>query len=367
MSRTTPTLASTTWLVAEREIMVRLRSKAFLISTGILFAIILASILIGGFTSQNEPEATAVAVTTETEEIAAQNPSFDATVVDSVDAAKKLVTDGDVEAAIVPDSATDNPLGFKILGDDAAPTGVVNALSVSPPVDILNPASTDWFLLYIVSIAFGIVFMISASTFGGVIAQSVVEEKQTRVVEILMSAVPVRALMAGKIIGNSILAFCQIAVIAALSIIGLTVTGQGELLDAIGMPIVWFVIFFTIGFVLLAAMYAAAASMVSRQEDVGSVTTPVMMLIMIPYVLVIMFNTNDLVMTIMSYVPFSAAVGMPVRLFAGTVEWWEPIVSLVILVLSTLAMIAIGSRIYQGSLLRTSGRVKLKEALTAQK
>ena len=72
--------------------------------------------------------------------------------------------------------------------------------------------------------------------------------------------------------------------------------------------------------------------MVSRQEDIGSTTTPVTMLIMIPYFLVIFFNDNPLVLGIMSYVPFSAPVGMPMRLFLGTAQWWEPLLSLVILI-----------------------------------
>ncbi|MFX5634542.1 ABC transporter permease, partial [Acinetobacter baumannii] len=73
---------------------------------------------------------------------------------------------------------------------------------------------------------FGIVFLIAASTFGGTIAQSVVEEKQTRVVEILISAIPVRALLAGKVLGNTVLAMAQIVLLAAVAVIGLAVTDQ---------------------------------------------------------------------------------------------------------------------------------------------
>jgi ABC-2 type transport system permease protein len=85
--------------------------------------------------------------------------------------------------------------------------------------------------------------------------------------------------------------------------------------------------------------------------------------VMVPYVLVIIFNTNPIVLGIMSYVPFSAPVGMPMRIFLGTAAWWEPPLSLVILLVSTAFVIAIGSRIYENSLLRMGGRVKLAEAL----
>jgi ABC-2 type transport system permease protein len=96
---------------------------------------------------------------------------------------------------------------------------------------------------------------------------------------------------------------------------------------------------------------------------VGSVTSPVTMLVMIPYFLVIFANSNETIMAIMSYVPFSAPVGMPLRLFLGDAQWWEPLLSLLILAATTAVVIAIGSRIYSNSLLRTGARVKLRDAL----
>jgi ABC-2 type transport system permease protein len=141
------------------------------------------------------------------------------------------------------------------------------------------------------------------------------------------------------------------------------VTDQTALLQGLGGPIAWFAVFFLFGFILLAALFAAAASMVSRMEDVGSTTTPLTMLIMAPYFLVIFFNDNPLVLAIMSYVPFSAPVGMPMRIFLGQAQWWEPLLSLVILMATCVAAILVGARIYQNSLLRMGGRVKLKEAL----
>src|SRR5690606_15551950 len=147
--------------------------------------------------------------------------------------------------------------------------------------------------------------------------------------------------------------------------IGLTVTGQAALLQGLGAPIVWFAVFFLFGFILLASLFAAAAAMVSRQEDIGSTTMPLTMLIMAPYMLVILFNDNPLVMSIMSYVPFSAPVGMPMRLFLGEAQWWEPLLSLVILLATCVAAIWVGAKIYENSLLRMGGRVKLREALRA--
>lgn len=360
-----PSLAQSIGLVAEREVKMRLRSKTFLISTGILLLVILAGIVVGGFLAKSTAsETTKIAVVGSAGSSLTEGKAFDITEVETLAAAEKLVTSGDVEAAIAP-ATDDNPTGIQLLFDSESSSTLIMQLSAQPQVTVLNPSGSAGFLLYIVSLGFGLVFFVSATTFGASIAQSVVEEKQTRVVEILMSAIPVKALLAGKVLGNSILAFGQILAIAALSVIGLTVTGQTELLAGLGTPVVWFVVFFVLGFILLAALFAAAGSLVSRQEDIGSTTTPITMLIMIPYFAVIFFNDNPLVMTIMSYVPFSAAVGMPVRLFVGSAQWWEPILSLLILAATAALVIWIGSRIYENSLLKMGGRVKLSEALKA--
>jgi len=347
------------WLVAEREIASKLRSKAFLISTGILLLIALAGILIGGFTSKN-PEATTVAVTSQTAAAVEALPNVKITEVADGEEAEKLLRSEDVEAAVLPG---DGPLGYTVVALKDAPGDIVAGLSVSPTVEILEPATTDPLLRYFIAIGFGLVFMMAASTFGATIAQSVVEEKQTRVVEVLLSSISARTLLAGKVIGNTILAMTQIIALAAIATVGLIVTGQNAVLAGLGAPIIWFAVFFLFGFVLLAALYAAAASMVSRMEDIGSTTTPIMLLVMAPYILVIIFNDNPLVLTIMSYVPFSAPVGMPMRLFVGEAQWWEPLISLVILLASCVAAIVIGAKIYENSLLRMGTRVKLAEAL----
>lgn len=354
-----PSTLRSSWLVAEREISMRLRSKSFLISTGILLLIVLGSILVGAFMAANG-EDTKVAVVGDAS--IGQVEGIETTAVDTVEEAEELVRDGDVDAALVADDST--PIGVKIVANTSVPTDLVTLLSVAPPVDLLDEDAQNPGLVYLVALGFGLVFFASAMTFGTTIAQSVVEEKQTRVIEILIAAIPARALLAGKVLGTSILAFGQIALILAVAIVGMTVTGQDTLLLGLGAALVWFVIFFTIGFVLLAALFAATGAMVSRQEDIGATTTPVTMLIMLPYFLVIFFNDNPLIIGIMSYVPFSAPVGMPLRLFLGSAEWWEPLVSLAILVVTTIVLIAVGARIYENSLLKLGARVSWREALT---
>lgn len=363
MNASAPSFAQSVWLVTEREIGSKLRSKAFLISTAILFVIALAGVLWGGF-SANGDNRTTVAVTAQTAPVVAElADAVKVTEVADADAARELVREGTVDAAIVPGGAA--PFDFTVVADESAPGGLMQQLSVSPPVELLTTDTVDWALRYFVSLGFGLIFFMAALTFGSTIAQSVVEEKQTRVVELLISAIPTRALLAGKVIGNTVLAMGQIIGLATIAVVGLTVTDQVALLTGLGAPLVGFAVFFLFGFVLLASLFAAAAAMVSRQEDIGSTTTPLTFLVMAPYFLVVFFNDNPLILTIMSYVPFSAPVGMPVRVFLGEAQWWEPLLSLGILLATCAAAIAVGAKIYENSILRMGARVKLSEALSA--
>ena len=100
-------------------------------------------------------------------------------------------------------------------------------------------------------------------------------------------------------------------------------------------PIVWFVVLFLFGFVMIAALYAAAAALVSRTEDLNTALQPLTWLVMLPYLGIAVGNSNPLAMTVMSYIPFSAPVAVPVRIFLGQSAGWEPFASLALLVLTT--------------------------------
>lgn len=355
-----PGTARAALMVAEREITTVVRTRSFLISTAILLVGVLASIIVGSVLAGRDSD-TRVAVVGATAGAFEELEGFEAVQADDEAEARRLVEEGEVRAAVLP--AEDDPAGVRVVALEEAPLSVVSALSVAPEVELLEESDINGGVRYLVSFGFGLVFLLSAAGFGSMIAQNTVTEKQSRIVEILLATVSARALLAGKILGNSVLAFGQTAAIAAVAVIALVVTGQDELLGLIGAPVVWFVLFFLVGFVLLAAMFASAASLVSRMEDIGSVMTPVIYLTMTPYFLVVFFNDNETVLRVMSYVPFSAPVGMPVRLFLGEAAWWEPLVALALLAVAAVAVVALGAKIYERSLLRTGGRVKLREAL----
>jgi ABC-2 type transport system permease protein len=355
-----PSFAHGVGLIAAREVVARLRSRSFTIQALLLIVGSFAAIVIGDAVSSGSGgDRTEVAVV---QGVDVPRAGLDVTEAADTAAAERLVRSGDVEAAIVP---SDDPQGYALVFAEESDVSqsLVLGLSASPSVQVLDESSQNAGLLYLVAFGFGLVFLFAALTFGTTIMQSVVEEKQTRVVEILMSAVSARALLAGKIIGNSAMALAQIVGIALASGLALAITGQTNLVTLLGPSVLWFVGFFAVGFVLIAALFAASASLVSRQEDVGGVTTPVMLLVMIPYFLVVFFFDDEAVLRVMSYVPISAPVGMPVRIFRGDTEWWEPLLSLAIVLAATVVVVLLGAKVYERSLLRTGGRVRLGEVL----
>lgn len=351
------------WLVARREITSQIRTKSFIISTAILVVAVFALTVFGGIMADRGASSASVAVVSETATVIPDNPLINISLMDSPEEATALVKEGEVDAAILPsDDLTHDPLGYYIVADEEVPQTVTFMTMVSPRVELLTEQSESDGLQYLIAIVFGALFMMSVMTFGSTIAQSTVVEKQTRTVELLVSAVSTRVLLAGKILGNSILAIGQTVAIIVAGVLGLLVTGQSAILSLISAPALWFVVYFVFGFTLFAAIFAASASLVSRIEDTGAVLSPIMMLAMLPYFLVLLFAHKPTVMLVASYIPFTSVVAMPVRMAIGPVAWWAPVLSLLILIATSVLVTIIAARIYQASVLRMGSRLKLREA-----
>ncbi|GGM03706.1 MULTISPECIES: ABC transporter permease [Micromonospora] len=340
-----------TRLVAGREIRVKLRDRTFLISTLIFLLIAAGATILPGLFSSGP---SSVAVATESVAAGLRDAGLQVRTVADDAAAEQAVRDGDVDAAVVS--------GPTVVALANAPQDVVNALSVAPPVRFLDPDAVDPFVAFIVPFALAFVFFITSQTFGLQIAQSITEEKQTRIVEILVAAVPVRALLAGKVIAGCLLALGQIALIALVTFAGLAFSGNTDLLGLLGPAIAWFVPFFLFGFLLLAAMWAVAGALVARQEDIAASSTPVQMALMVPFFAVVFLNDNAGILRLLSYLPFSSPMAMPLRAFTGDAAGWEPVLSLALLAVSAVAFVLVGARLYEGSLLRTNGRTSMSTA-----
>jgi ABC-2 type transport system permease protein len=349
---------SATRLVAEREIKSFLRTKGFWVGLGVLvlglFALSILPTVFGG------SQPTVATVGTVSEQVLTGS-ELDVREVADVAAAEELVRTEEVDAAIVPDDTGQSATGVRVVALDEAPTDVVAELSTAPPVDLLDETGVGSDQRDLVTMLFGLVFLMFGMG-GAAIAQSTITEKQTRIVEILVATIPVRALLAGKILGHALLTLGQVVVLAAAAPIAMRLGGHQELLAVVAPALGWFVPFLCVGFVLLAAIWAVTGSLVSRQEDLGSTMSVIMLLVLGPYFGAVIFADNAAVLTVLSYVPFSAAIAMPVRMFTGDAQAWEALVSLGLLAGAVVLVVLLASRLYSGALLQTGGRVALRRA-----
>ncbi|MGX6607268.1 ABC transporter permease [Micromonosporaceae bacterium Da 78-11] len=346
------TTFTATKLVAARELKMKLRDKTFLFTTVFFLLFAVASGVLPGLLAGGPAE---VAVSDQGSVAALRAAGLDVRTVPDQAAAEQLVRDGEVDAAVVA--------GPRIVALQEEPASVISALSSAPPVQLLEPSAVNPFLAFIVPFALAFIFFLTSLLFGLQIAQSVTEEKQTRIVEILVSSVPVRALLAGKVAALSLLSFAQVLLIALVSLIGARLAGlDSSVLRLLEPAVGWFIPFFALGFLMLAALWAGVGALSARLEDINGVSMPLQMAVMLPFFAVIFLSDNDPAMKVLSYIPFSSPVAMPVRLFTGDAAGWEPFLALGILAVTTVALLAVGARLYEGSLLRTNGRTAISTA-----
>ncbi len=380
-------------LVAAREVATRIRDKSFVVSTAILLllvvgGIVAANVIGGGPPSYDvavtDEAGTRLAAATQDQlrvQSGGDDAQVDVTKAPDVAAARTAVDEADVDAAMVP---ADN--GFTIIGRDEVPAELssatqsalalvalqANAQQAGTTVEELTQGSTlseDTTRSGPVSadaaegIAFtlALLFFVTAIGFGVAIAQSVVVEKENRIVEILAAAVPLRALLWGKVLGNSFLALVQVLVVTLGAVVALATVGDLEAVGEVGVAGVWFLAFFVAGFLALASLWSVAGSLATRQDDLQATTAPGQVLLMIPYLIAVV--GSDRVIEIASFVPIASSMTMPGRLVDGDVPLWQPCVSLLLAAGAVVLLIRLGARWYEQTLLKTSHRTTYRELL----
>lgn len=375
--------------VARHEVAVKLHDRTFLVGSAVMLVIMVATI---GFQVWNARSAAhtsyRLAVTADAvdlgEDVAAAARADDSVgvqVVDVADAAdaRGRLADGDVDAWLhaggqgwvltgrdTPDEALSDLVAATArdtaLAAHAEESGTTaEALLAGSDVQVRSTdAPESGGLTSVVGYAFALVFYIGTLTLGSTLASGVVEEKQSRIVEIVATAVPVRQLLAGKIVANCALALVQLAVYLVVGLVGLSFTPYSGLLTGVSVPAVWFVGFFLVGFVALASLWAAAGALVDKVQDLSSATTPLTVLMVV--VLFGVLGAEGTWRTVVSFVPPFSAVLMPMRLLDGGATWWQAAVALALLAASAVGTVLVGERIYRTSLLRTGGRRGWREA-----
>ncbi|MGY0503171.1 ABC transporter permease [Nocardia sp. FBN12] len=382
-------------IVAAREIVVKLRDRNFVISTVVTIVAIIASLAISGFVSSRPDKVDVAIAGSQTSVVldtanslaagAGTDITFTARPVADRAAVEQLVREDAVDVGLVPAEPTGWQLIGKTAEDDDATTYITAAAQqiavqrnaaaagvsleelgrgATVTYDLLEKGSIDPGLAKIVSFVFAFLFYLASILFGMSIAQSVVEEKQNRIVEILASAMPLRQLLIGKVAGNAALAFGQLVLFVGAGLTGLAATGQADQLGQVAGAAGWFIVFFLVGFLALASLWAVAGSLATRSEDLQSTATPLSMLIMI--VLFAGIFLTGTARVIASYVPIMSIVAMPGRLAEGTAAWWEPFLALALMAVATYGIVVIAEKIYRRSLMQTQGRLTMRQALALE-
>ncbi|HEY3607088.1 MAG TPA: ABC transporter permease [Pseudonocardiaceae bacterium] len=254
------------------------------------------------------------------------------------------------------------------LGGDPATvlTQAAGASAHVTPLQAPYPYQTQQLILGIIA---GVLIYISLMLNGQFVAQGVVEEKSSRVVELLLATIRPWQLMAGKVAGIGLVGLIQILVIGAAGVAaGLATKVLTVSVSAAVGTVAWLIVWYLLGFFMYAVVFAGLGALVSRQEDIGGATAPALVFLVIGYVLSISILPSDPsnhLVEVLSILPMFAPTAMPMRLAMGGVPPWEAIVSVGLVVALIPLLIWLAARIYRNAVLRTGARVKLRQALRA--
>ena len=389
-----PSSAAIVRLVAGREISTRLRDRTFLISSGVIILLVLGAmvfqVVLAGQTATASVGVVGGSGDPLRAALVAQGTAIDVDVTvhqyADVGAAEKAVRDGDVDGAVVqqagrPELVVDRSAGNSLqsvvqaavtqeaLGQQLAQAGV----QLTPPPQVavrtLSANADQESQRTVVTVVAVSLLYTLLILFGQFVAQGVVEEKSSRVVELLLATMKPWQLLAGKILGLGLLGLGQIVVISGIGVAGALAFGvvslPGALIGTVVTAIAWFVL----GYALYASLFAATASLVSRQEDLATVLMPTTFVLLAAFFIAIaaFSDPTGTLATVTSFIPGISPLVMPVRQAAGVAQWWEVAIAVVLMLVAIGLVIRLGGRIYAGALLRTSGKTKLREALRAER
>lgn len=380
-------------VVAGREIKVKLTDKNFIFST--LFTLVLMAVVFGVqafFISQASESSVGVvdeagAQIVFSAEAASQADDSDvvlnSVMVDDIEAGKLAVSDGELDAVLyeqdgtwtlgsdgIPGSDILTPISEVVQSEalerNASAAGAtLTELTQGSEIateDVSGADSEEQLAIFIAGLVFAVLFYIASLMFGMSIATSVIEEKQSRIVEIITAAIPTSQLLAGKVLGNTVLAFAQMVLLLGVAFIGISFTQFDTFLPLFTEPLLWYLPFFVVGFVALACIWAAAGALGSRSEDLQTTTLPLTLTLVGLFLLAL--NLDGFAAQIASFVPVMSTFMMPLRILEGDVSWWQPTLALLITLGFSWLTIKLGARLYRRGLLQTQGRLGLKEALS---
>lgn len=249
-------------------------------------------------------------------------------------------------------------------GSPARVNAAVGAAGVT--VRQLRPPASRPTAQIVLGIIVGALVYSSLMMYGQLIAQGVVEEKASRVVELLLATVRPWQLMVGKVLGIGAIVLAQFGLIVVAGTATAAKMGEVSIpASVIAGTALWGLAWLVIGFLSYALLFAATASLASRQEDAAPAVAPVSLLLIAAWVIgvsVLPSNPDNPLVKVLSMVPLFAPVEMPMRAALGAPGWQIGLAfGLSAVVLAALAWLA--GVVYSNSVLRTGTRLRLWEVV----
>ncbi|WP_037254228.1 ABC transporter permease [Kibdelosporangium aridum] len=385
-------------LVAGRELNTKLRTRSFVIST-IVSVVVLAAFVLLQSSSFDDGSRSTVGLSGQATALgpqiveSAKQLGHNVQIVDIGDPAQgeQQVRDNDLDALVtgpvgslqvtVKDTLNtelrntlnglmrQQILTSELAAADLDPKEVLGtAAAAQVNVKQLEPRGDDQGQRLVIGLIVAFLLYMALMIYGQMVAQGVVEEKSSRVVELLLATVRPWQLLAGKVLGLGVVGLIQFAVIAAVGLVAGLASGaltiSGTAIASLIAGLFWYLI----GFFFYATIFGAVGSLVSRQEETQSVLTPITMVIVIGFIFAInllISNSDSTLTTIMAILPPFAPILMPGLTALGIAPIWMQVTS-ILLSLAGIAFVAwLGGRIYRNAVLRTGSRVRLKDAVSS--
>lgn len=391
-------------LVALREIKQGVRSKTFLVTTLVttilVGAIVLLPQVLGGGTQEHtvglvgnggaevvdaairlgnaadEPgDEPSIAIPTtefenrETAVAALEAGEVDAVLIDDTELMlRNIGVAGSGVTVVLQQAAAARALEQALEEHGEAAQVVIETLT-SDPLEITTPAgesedrdNTRW----VVAQAGMILLYLAILIYGSWILTGVTEEKSSRVVEVLLSALRPWQLLGGKVLGIGALGLTQFILTITVALVAIRYSNI-ELPSLDPVMVANLVLWFILGFLIFAVLFGSAGSLVSRSEDAQSVAFPMSMLAVAGFFLsfAALESPEGTLAIVGTFVPLTAPFVVPVRVALDAIPGWQFAASVAISVLSILVFVRIAGRIYAGALLRFGGRTKFREAWRA--
>jgi ABC-2 type transport system permease protein len=382
-------------LVARREILERGRSRGFILSVLFTTLIVVGSFVLPAIvfsgpdvakigTVQPAPAGLEAAITT----IATgADRQIEFHPYPSVDAAKTALQAGDVEAVIAvpadlssagqvfykqqPDQFLQSIVGSAVVAlrshdllSSIDPAALASA-QTPPQAVALDPQSDADQARFLFANIGAVLVLVGIFSFGFTVLTGVVEEKQSRVVEVVLSTVRPRDLLMGKVLGIGVLGLFQLAVFMIAALIAARVTDRLVLPETTPAALLMLAVWFVLGYALYSTALGFLGALASRMEEASNASTPVTMVAMLSYFVAIFAVLNDpngTVATIATFVPPMAPFVVPLRAAFDALPPWQLVVSIVLTLIFIYVLFSIGARVYAGAVLQTGGRIKLRDA-----